>query len=286
VKQEDVVNVRSVIVQACVLLWAAAAATMSMAGEEQTIIVASTTSTQDSGLFTYLLPIVRERTGVTVKVVAQGTGQALETARRGDADVVFVHDPEAEAQFITEGHGLARHLVMYNDFLVVGPTTDPAQVRDMKDVLQALQAIARSQSPFVSRGDRSGTHQAELRLWKAASVTLESPAPQWYRAVGQGMGPALNIASASDAYILVDRATWLSFRNKGNLQLLVQGDARLFNQYSLILVNPAKHAAVKAEAGQRFVDFLLSGEGQAAIAAFRIDGKQLYFPNAAKPASR
>jgi tungstate transport system substrate-binding protein len=275
------------IAKACVLFWSAIATTIGIAAApDDTIVVASTTSTQDSGLFTYLLPIVRERTGVTVKVVAQGTGQALETARRGDADVVFVHDPEGEAQFITEGHGLARHLVMYNDFLVVGPTTDPAHVRDMKDVLQALQAIVRSQSLFVSRGDRSGTHQAELRLWKAAGLTMESPAPQWYRAVGQGMGPALNIASASDAYILVDRATWLSFRNKGNLQLLVQGDARLFNQYSLILVNPAKHAAVKAKAGQRVVDFLLSDEGQAAIAAFRVDGKQLYFPNAAKPVSR
>ena len=236
-------------------------------------------STQDSGLFGSLLPLVLERTGIKVKVIAQGTGQALDTARRGDADVVFVHDAEAEARFVAEGHGLERHLVMYNDFLLVGPGVDPANIRGMKDVVKALQSIHRGRFPFVSRGDRSGTHQAELRLWKAAGVNLDM-ADRWYRAVGQGMDPALNIASASDAYLLTDRATWISFRNKGLLQVLVEGDPRLFNQYSLILVNPAKHPDSKSLLGQRFIDFMLSPEGQQAIASYRIEGQPLYYPNA------
>jgi tungstate transport system substrate-binding protein len=251
------------------------------AGEAgRSITVASTTSTQDSGLFGYLLPLVRERTGIEVRVIAQGTGQALETARRGDVDVVFVHDPEAEERFVAEGHGLARHLAMYNDFLLVGPAADPAGVRGGRDVAAALRAIHKGMHAFVSRGDKSGTHQAELRLWKAAGIEVDPAADRWYRAVGQGMGPTLNIAAASDAYVLTDRATWVSFRNKGMLVPLVEGDARLFNQYSLILVNAAKHPGVKAAAGQRVIDFLLSAEGQRAIAGFRVEGQQLFHPNA------
>jgi tungstate transport system substrate-binding protein len=253
------------------------------AAEDASIVVASTTSTQDSGLFKHLVPAVQMRTGITVKVVALGTGQALETARRGDADVVFVHDPEAEQQFVAEGHGLARQLVMYNDFVIVGPASDPAAVRG-SDPLSALQKIRRGQHVFVSRGDRSGTHQAELRLWKAAGLDIDSSRDKWYRAVGQGMGPALNMAVASNAYVLTDRATWISFRNKGDLKLLVEGDPRLHNQYSLILVNPAKHPAARAGLGRRFIDFLLSAEGQALIASYRVEGQQLFFPNA-KPAT-
>jgi tungstate transport system substrate-binding protein len=249
------------------------------AAEENSIVVASTTSTQDSGLFRHLLPVVQQRTGITVKVVAQGTGQALETARRGDADVVFVHDPEAEQQFVAEGHGLERQLVMYNDFVIVGPGSDPAAVR-AKDPLRALQAIRLGQYTFVSRGDLSGTHQSELRLWKAAGLDINPATDKWDRAVGQGMGPALNIAVASNAYILTDRATWISFRNKGDLKVLVEGDARLNNQYSLILVNPARHPDTKAALGRRFIDYLLSAEGQAQIAGYRVEGQQLFFPNA------
>lgn len=247
---------------------------------EESIVVASTTSTQDSGLFGYLLPIVRARTGIEAKVVAQGTGQALDTARRGDADVVFVHDPEAERRFVTEGFGVARHPVMYNDFLIVGPAADPAHIRGGKDAVAALRSISQGRFPFVSRGDRSGTHQAELRLWAAAGIQVDPQRDSWYRSVGQGMGPTLNIASASDAYVLADRGTWVSFRNKGTLQPLVEGDARLFNQYGLILVDPAKHPHVKSGAGQRFIDFMLSPEGQKAIGDFRVEGQQLFHPNA------
>jgi tungstate transport system substrate-binding protein len=246
---------------------------------DTSIVVASTTSTQDSGLFAFLLPIVKARTGITTKVIAQGTGQALETARRGDADVVFVHDPEAEAKFVSEGHGIERQLVMYNDFVIVGPAADPAGIKG-RDVVQAMQAIQRTQQLFVSRGDKSGTHQAELRLWKAAGVAADAATDRWYRAVGQGMGPALNIAAASDAYILADRATWISFRNKAGLVLLVEGDTRLHNQYSLILVNPARHPGVKATEGRKVVDYLLSPGGQREIARFRVEGQQLFFPNA------
>jgi tungstate transport system substrate-binding protein len=242
-------------------------------------VVASTTSTQDSGLFTHLLPIVKARTGITAKVIAQGTGQALETARRGDADVVFVHDPEAEARFVAEGHGIRRQLVMYNDFVLVGPAADPAGVKG-REVLPALQAIRRGQRLFVSRGDKSGTHQAELRLWKEAGIEVNAATDRWYRAVGQGMGPALNIAAASDAYILTDRATWISFLNKAGLVLLVEGDRRLHNQYSLILVNPERHPEARSAEGLRFIDFLLSPEGQQEIARFRVEGQQLFFPNA------
>lgn len=254
------------------------------AAAQESIVVASTTSTQDSGLFAYLLPLVEARTGIAVKVVAQGTGQALDTARRGDADVVFVHDPEAERRFVAEGYGVARHPVMYNDFIIVGPAADPARIRGGREAARALQAIARGRFPFVSRGDRSGTHQAELRAWSAAGIEVDPARDSWYRSVGQGMGPALNIASASDAYILTDRGTWISFRNKGTLQTLVEGDPLLFNQYGLVLVNPEKHAHVKAGPGQRFIDFLLSAEGQQLIGAFRVEGQQLFHPNAGKAA--
>lgn len=266
---------------AVLLLLASSFAAVAAAAEARTIVVASTTSTQDSGLFTHLLPVVQARTGVTVKIVAQGTGQALETARRGDADVVFVHDAEAEQRFVDEGYGVARHPVMYNDFLLVGPAADPAGVRAANDIVRALQAIRRGGFTFVSRGDRSGTHQAELRLWQAAGIQIDVAQERWYRAVGQGMGPALNIAVASDAYILTDRATWVSFRNKGELVPLVEGDPRLFNQYSLILVNPARHPGVKVAPATRFIEFLLSAEGQAEIARFRVSGQQLFHPNAA-----
>ena len=261
------------------LLGVALVAMSAVAAEDRSIVVASTTSTQDSGLFGYLLPRVQARTGITVKVVAQGTGQALETARRGDADVVFVHDVEAEERFVAEGHGLARHPVMYNDFVLVGPAADPAGVRG-KDIVRALQSIRQGMFPFVSRGDRSGTHQAELRLWKAAGVEVDPAVDRWYRAVGQGMGPALNIAVASNAYVLSDRATWISFRNKNGFVVLVQDDSRLFNQYSLILVNPAKHPDTKAALGQQFIDFLLSPEGQRDIASYQLEGQQLFHPNA------
>jgi tungstate transport system substrate-binding protein len=250
------------------------------ADADRSIVVASTTSTQDSGLFSQLLPVVLAKTGINAKVIAQGTGQALETARRGDADVVFVHDAEAEDRFVAEGHGLKRYPVMYNDFVIVGPAADPAGIRGGKDVVSALQAIQRKQSPFISRGDRSGTNQAELRLWKAAGVEIDSTVGSWYRAVGQGMGPALNIASASDAYVLTDRATWISFGNKGGLKVLTEGDPRLFNQYGLILVSPEKHPGVKSVLGQQFIDFLLSAEGQREIASFRVEGQQLFYPNA------
>ncbi|MEO6186337.1 MAG: substrate-binding domain-containing protein [Steroidobacteraceae bacterium] len=262
------------------LLLQTVAVSLQAAADERSIVVASTTSTLDSGLFTQLLPVVRARTGITVKVIALGTGQALETARRGDADVVFVHDPEAEARFVAEGHGLARQLVMYNDFVIVGPAADPAGIRGSKDVVRAMDAIKRSQATFISRGDKSGTHQAELRLWKAAGIDVDSATDRWYRAVGQGMGPALNIAVASDAYVLTDRATWISFRNKGSFRVLVEGDPRLFNQYSLILVNPATHPGTKAALGQQFIDFLLSPDGQHALASYRVEGQQLFHPNA------
>ena len=265
------------------LLGVALVAMSAVAAEDRSIVVASTTSTQDSGLFGYLLPRVQARTGITVKVVAQGTGQALETARRGDADVVFVHDVEAEERFVAEGHGLARHPVMYNDFVLVGPAADPAGVRG-KDIVRALQAIRQGMFPFVSRGDRSGTHQAELRLWKAAGMDVNPAVDRWYRAVGQGMGPALNIAVASNAYVLSDRATWISFRNKNGFVVLVQDDSRLFNQYSLILVNPQKHPDTKAALGQQFIDYLLSPAGQKDIAAYQLEGHQLFHPNAGSPA--
>ena len=255
------------------------------ADEERSIVVASTTSTQDSGLFEYLLPLFRNRTGISVKVIAQGTGQALDTARRGDADVVFVHDREAENAFVAEGFGVKRLAVMYNDFVLIGPRGDPAGIRGVPDVAKALVAIRTSRSPFVSRGDRSGTHQAELRLWSEAGQAIDAGKDTWYHSVGQGMGAALNMAAASNAYVLADRATWARFGNKAELQVLVEGDPRLFNPYGVILVNPVKHPHVKQALGQQFIDYLTSAQGQSDIGKFRIEGRQVFYPNA-EPASR
>ncbi|MEP9398691.1 extracellular solute-binding protein [Mesorhizobium sp. KR2-14] len=261
------------------LLAAGSAATLA---EERSIIVASTTSTQDSGLFGHILPLFKEKTGIDVKVVAQGTGQALDTARRGDADVVFVHAKAQEEKFLEEGFGVKRFDVMYNDFVLVGPKSDPAGVAGTKDIVAALKAIEQKQAPFVSRGDKSGTHSAELKLWKDAGIDIDAARGPWYREIGQGMGAALNTAAAMNAYVLSDRGTWLSFKNRGDLEIAVEGDKRLFNQYGVMLVNPAKHPNVKADLGQAFVDWLISPEGQQAIAAYRIGGQQLFFPNAAK----
>ncbi len=247
--------------------------------QERVITVASTTSTEQSGLFGHLLPRFTEKTGIGVKVVALGTGQALDVGRRGDADVVFVHDREAEEKFVGEGFGVNRLEVMYNDFVLVGPKDDPARIAG-KDLNEALRTIAAAKAPFVSRGDRSGTHAAELRSWKDAGIDIERAKGPWYREIGQGMGPALNTASASNAYVLADRGTWLSFKNRGELAVLVAGDRRLFNQYGVILVNPARHPHVKAAEGQAFIDWLVSSEGQKAIADYRIGGEQLFFPNA------
>jgi tungstate transport system substrate-binding protein len=257
----------------------------AVAQEEEFITVASTTSTEQSGLFDYLLPLFRAKTGLDVHVVAQGTGQALETGRRGDADVLFVHDTKAEEKFVAEGFAKKRHDVMYNDFVIVGPTADPAGVKGMKDAEAALKKIAESHAPFASRGDDSGTHKAELRLWQMAGVDVASTAGGWYRSTGSGMGPTLNTSAAMDAYALTDRGTWLNFRNRGNLTILVEGDKRLFNQYGVMAVNPKKHPHVKVDNGARFVDWLLSKEGQETIAGYKINGEQLFFPNADKAGS-
>jgi tungstate transport system substrate-binding protein len=252
--------------------------------QDRSIVVASTTSTQDSGLFGYLLPIFKAKTGIEVKVIAQGTGQALDTARRGDADVVFVHAKAQEEKFLAEGFGVQRFDVMYNDFVLVGPKGDPAGVKG-KDIETALQTIKAKAAPFVSRGDRSGTHSAELALWKQAGIDISASKGPWYREIGQGMGAALNTAGAMNAYVLSDRGTWISFKNRGDLDIVVEGDKRLFNQYGVMLVNPEKFPSVKKELGQTFVDWLISGEGQAVIAGYKIDGQQLFFPNAKKKAS-
>jgi tungstate transport system substrate-binding protein len=268
------------------LALAATVAGLSTASaEDKSIVVASTTSTQDSGLFEYLLPIFKQKTGITVKVVAQGTGQALDTARRGDADVVFVHAKSAEEKFLAEGHGVKRYPVMYNDFVVIGPKSDPAGIKGMKDVTKAFQTIKAKQAPFISRGDRSGTNIAELKLWKAAGIDIDKYKGPWYKAIGQGMGAALNTAGASNAYGLSDRGTWIHFKNKGDLAVLVEGDKRLFNQYGVMLVNPAKHPNVKKELGQTFIDWLVSPEGQKIIANYKINGQQLFFPDASDPSA-
>jgi tungstate transport system substrate-binding protein len=244
------------------------------------ITVASTTSTEQSGLFKYLLPIFENKTGIEVRVVAVGTGQALDIGRRGDADVVFVHAKPLEEKLIAEGHGVRRYPVMYNDFVLIGPKSDPAKVAGTKDIVAAFRKIKAAESPFVSRGDRSGTHFAELELWKAAGIDIAAGKGPWYRETGSGMGPALNTASGMNAYILADRGTWLAFKNRGDLAIVVQGDQRLFNQYGIILVNPAKHPHVKKELGQAFIDWIISPEGQKAIADYRINGEQVFFPNA------
>jgi tungstate transport system substrate-binding protein len=258
---------------------AALAAPAFVQAQERSITVASTTSTEQSGLFGHLLPAFTRATGIVVKVVAVGTGQALDIGRRGDADVVFVHDRAAEDRFVAEGFATARQDVMYNDFVVLGPRSDPAKAAG-RDVLEGLRRIAAARAPFISRGDKSGTHAAELRSWKEAGIDLAAVRGEWYREIGQGMGPALNAASAQNAYVLADRGTWLSFKNRGDLAVLVEGDQRLFNPYGVMLVNPAKHAHVKAADGRAFIDWLVSGEGQRAIAAYRIDGQQLFFANA------
>jgi tungstate transport system substrate-binding protein len=247
--------------------------------QDKSITVSSTTSTEQSGLFGYILPMFKAKTGIDVRVVAQGTGQALDTGRRGDSDVVFVHDPVAEKKFVAEGAGVKRQEVMYNDFVIVGPKSDPAGVKGMKDAQGALAKIAAASAPFASRGDKSGTHAAELRLWKQAGVD-PAKATGWYRETGSGMGPTLNTASGMNAYALTDRATWLAFKNRGELEIVVEGDPKLFNQYGVMLVNPAKHPHVKQAEGQAFIDWLVSDEGQKAIAAYKIGGEQLFFPNA------
>ncbi|HQY46219.1 MAG TPA: extracellular solute-binding protein [Usitatibacteraceae bacterium] len=268
------------------LTWIAAAtaaatllAAQSASAQGTFITVASTTSTEQSGLFKQLLPEFTKATGIEARVVALGTGQALDMGRRGDADVVFVHDKVAEDKFVADGWGVKRFEVMYNDFVIVGPKADPAKARG-KDVIEGLKKIAAAGAPFASRADKSGTHAAELRYWKAAGIDPTQSKTTWYRETGSGMGPTLNTASGMNAYALADRGTWLSFKNRGELEIVVEGDQRLFNQYGVMLVNPAKHAHVKKEAGQKFVDWVISPEGQKAIAAYKIGGEQLFFPNA------
>jgi len=250
--------------------------------QQRFITVASTTSTEQSGLFKHLLPLFEKKTGIQVRVVALGTGQALDMGRRGDADVVFVHARPLEEKFVAEGFGVQRFEVMYNDFVLVGPKSDPARVSGSKDIVAALQKIRTARTPFASRGDKSGTHFAELELWKAAGIDISKDKGPWYRDTGSGMGPTLNTASGMNAYALTDRGTWLSFKNRGELVIVVEGDQRLFNQYGVILVNPAKHPHMKKEMGQAFIDWIVSADGQRAIAAYKIGGEQLFFPNAEK----
>ena len=248
--------------------------------QEKSIVVSSTTSTQDSGLFGHILPLFKKKTGIEVKVVSQGTGQALDTGRRGDADVVFVHAKAQEDKFVADGFGVKRFPVMYNDFVLIGPKSDPAGIKGSKDIAAALTKIKDKGASFISRGDKSGTHSAELNLWKAAGIDIEKEKGAWYKSIGQGMGAALNTATAGNAYVLADRGTWISFKNRGDLVIAVEGDKRLFNQYGVMLVNPAKHPNVKKEFGQQFVDWLVSAEGQKAIADYKINGEQLFYPNA------
>ncbi len=251
-----------------------------VSAQQKFITVASTTSTEQSGLFKHMLPLFEKKTGIQVRVVAQGTGQALETGRRGDADVLFVHDKVAEEKFVADGFGVQRFEVMYNDFVLVGPKSDPAKIAGTKDIVAGYQKIAAAKAPFASRGDKSGTHAAELRLWKAAAIDPQTGKGTWYRETGSGMGPTLNTASSMNAYAFTDRGTWLSFKNRGDLVIVVEGDQRLFNQYGIMLVNPARHAHVKKEMGQTFVDWVVSAEGQKAITDYRIGTDQLFFPNA------
>lgn len=270
----------------CLLLWTCTLALgLSAHAAERFITVASTTSTDNSGLFGFLLPLFQRASGIEVRVVAVGTGQAIELAQRGDADVLFVHHKPSEEKFVAEGFGVARFEVMYNDFVLVGPQADPAGVQGMTDIVAALQQLANKRAPFVSRGDDSGTHKLELSLWKTAGVNVTAASGTWYRETGAGMGGTLNIASGLEAYTLTDRGTWSSFKNRKNLAMLVAGDPKLFNQYGVILVNPAKHPHVKAADGQAFIDWLLAEQGQQAIAAFRIEGEQAFFPNARRSGS-
>jgi len=270
-------NRRTLIAAAALGAFACAAPALA---QEKSIVVSSTTSTHDSGLFGHILPLFKAKTGIEVKVVSQGTGQALDTGRRGDADVVFVHARSAELKFLEEGFSTKRYPVMYNDFVLIGPKSDPAGINGSKDIVAALKIIKDKGAPFISRGDKSGTHIAELALWKAAGIDVEADKSGWYKSIGQGMGAALNTASASNSYVLSDRGTWLSFKNRGDLLIAVEGDKRLFNQYGVMLVNPAKHRNVKKELGQQFIDWLVSAEGQKAIADYKIGGEQLFYPNA------
>ncbi len=267
-------DMRALLIAAAVALSAPALA------QDKFITVASTTSTEQSGLFKHLLPIFEKKTGIQVRVVAQGTGQALDMGKRGDADVVFVHAKSLEEKFVAEGYGVKRFEVMYNDFVLVGPKSDPAKIGGSKDIVGSLQKIAAAKAPFASRGDRSGTHVAELNFWKAAGIDVAKDKGGWYRETGSGMGPTLNTASGMNAYALTDRGTWISFKNRGDLVISVEGDKRLFNQYGVILVNPAKHSHVKKDMGQAFVDWVVSKDGQKAIADYKLNGQQLFFPNA------
>jgi len=255
------------------------ASALSASAQERFIVMASTTSTEQSGLFAHLLPAFKAASGIDVRVVAQGTGQALDSARRGDADVVFVHDPAAEETFVAEGFGIKRFPVMYNDFVLVGPKADPAGAKG-KDIVDGLRKVAASGAAFISRGDKSGTHAAELRYWKMAAIDVDAAKPKGYRACGCGMGPALNIAASANGYVLADRGTWLNFKNRGELAILVEGDQRLFNQYGVIAVNPAKHPHVKAALAQQFVDWVISPAGQVSIAGYKIGGEPVFFANA------
>ncbi|MFN3985479.1 MAG: substrate-binding domain-containing protein [Rhodocyclaceae bacterium] len=279
----NTISCRSLSSPLRILLAAAALAVASAQAHAQSIVVASTTSTEQSGLFGHLLPLFKQASGVEVKVVALGTGQALDVGRRGDADVVFVRDTAAEEKFVAEGHGLQRYKVMYNDFVLIGPKADPAGTGG-QDIVEALKKLAAANAPFVSRGDRSGTHAAELRYWKAAGLDGEGAGSKGdgYKECGCGMGPALNMAASSGAYVLADRGTWLSFKNRADLAVLVEGDTRLFNQYGVMVVSPERHPHVKQAEAQTFVDWLISADGQAAIASYKIDGEQLFFPNAAE----
>ncbi|HKW82031.1 MAG TPA: substrate-binding domain-containing protein [Casimicrobiaceae bacterium] len=269
------VNARRVLLAAAFAL-----AALVAHAEDKFITVASTTSTEQSGLFGYLLPVFEAKTGIKVHVVALGTGQALDVARRGDADVAFVHARSAEEKFLAEGQGVKRYPVMYNDFVLIGPKSDPAHIGGGKDIVVAMRKLEAAHAPFVSRGDRSGTNMAELKLWKESGIDIDKAKGPWYRDTGQGMGPALNTAASMGAYILADRGTWLAFKNRADLVILVEGDKRLFNQYGVMLVNPVKHPNVKKDLGQQFIDWLVSAAGQSAIAGYKINGQQLFYPNA------
>lgn len=264
---------------ACGFALATAMSALPAAAQDKHIVVASTTSTEQSGLFGHLLPLFKKATGIDVRVVAVGTGQALDIGRRGDADVVFVHDTAAESKFVAEGWSTKRLPVMYNDFVLVGPASDPAHVKG-NDIAAAFAKLRAANATFVSRGDRSGTHSAELRLWKAAGIDMSGPKFSGYKECGCGMGPALNMGSSTNGYVFTDRGTWLSFKNRGDLAIVVEGDNKLFNQYGVILVNPQKHPSVKKDLGQAFINWIVSPEGQKAIADFKINGNQLFFPNA------
>ena len=274
---------RSLLVAGIGLVLMSSAQAQTAPAQTRFITVSSTTSTTDSGLFTHLLPAFKAKTGIEVRVVSQGTGQALDTGRRGDADVVFVHARAQELKFVEEGFGVERKPVMYNDFVLIGPRSDPAGIRGSKDIAAAFKAIQAKATPFVSRGDKSGTHAAELNLWTVAGVEIEKAKGSWYREIGQGMGAALNTSNAMNAYVLSDRATWINFKNRGDLEIVVEGDRRLFNQYGVILVNPARHPHVKKADGQAFIDWLIGPEGQKSIADYKINGEQLFFANANQP---